>query len=164
MLRQLSPAEIYYLGRKYIVNTTIDSDLIPLYGEGPRIWGVLAETGELVELVDFCSGIGVTPLGHSGKLLMIPGNEWFNNAEVQLAEKLCVITPGKHPKKVFFCNSGTESVEAAVKMCLARRYHSYKELYGGEAEARLQEKRVFCAFGGAFHGRTAYALSLNCSK
>jgi len=164
MLRQLSPAAIYYLGKKYIINTTIDSDFIPLYAEGSRIWGVLAETGELVELVDFCSGIGVTVLGHNGKLLMIPGNEWFNNAEVQLAEKLCAITPGKHPKKVFFCNSGAESVEAAIKMCLARRYHNYVRVYGDEAEARLQRKRVFCAFGGAFHGRTAYALSLNCSK
>ncbi|MDO8585103.1 MAG: aminotransferase class III-fold pyridoxal phosphate-dependent enzyme [bacterium] len=164
MLRQLSPAEIYRLGKKHVVNTTIDSDLVPLYGEGSRIWGVLAESGQQVELIDFCSGIGVTPLGHDGKLLMIPGNEWFNNAEVQLAEKLCAITPGKHPKKVFFGNSGAESVEAAVKMCLARRYHEYMAVYGDEAEERLRGKRVFCAFGGAFHGRTGFALSLNCSK
>ncbi|GEM_PF-4359975 len=164
MLRQLSPAEIYHLGKKYIANTTIDSDLILLSGNGVWLDGVLAESGQQVKLIDFCSGIGVTPLGHDGKLLMIPGNEWFNNAEVQLAEKLCAITPGKHPKKVFFCSSGAESVEAAVKMCLARRYHTYVELYGDEAEEHLRRKRVFCAFGGAFHGRTGFALSLNCSK
>lgn len=164
MLCQLSPAEIYALGKRYLITTTIDSDLIPLYGEGSRLTGVLAKSGELVQLIDFCSGIGVTPLGHNGKLPMIPGNEWYNNEEVQLAEKLCIIAPGTHPKKVFFCNSGTESVEAAIKMCLARRYFDYKKMYGDGAKERLWEKRVFCAFGGAFNGRTLGALSGNGSK
>lgn len=164
MLRQLSPVEICALGKKYLITTTIDSDLIPLYGKGARLSGVLAESGKQVELDDFCSGIGVIVFGHDGRPFLIPGNEWYNNEEVQLAEKLCIIAPGCRPKKVFFSNSGTESVEAAVKMCLARRYYSYTKLFGAFAAERLREKRVFCAFGGAFHGRTGFALSLNCSK
>lgn len=164
MLCQLSPAEAYELGELWSIETTIDSDFIPLYGEGARLTGVLAKSGELVQLIDFCSGIGVTPLGHNGKLLMIPANEWHQDAPVRLKKKLCEITPGSFSKKAFLCNSGAESVEAAVKMCLAERYHRYRKLYGDNAEARLREKRVFCAFGGAFHGRTGFALSLNCSK
>mgnify|MGYP001563517581 CR=1 FL=1 len=69
-------------------------------------------------------------------------------------KKLCEITPGDpDKKKVFLCNSGTESVEAAIKFCKARRRRN-----------KEYSRERFIAFQGAFHGRTFGSLSLNCSK
>ena len=64
-----------------------------------------------------------------------------------LAEKLDAIVPGKHKKRAFLCNSGTEAVEAALKLA---RYHT--------------KRQNMVAFFGAFHGRTMGALSLTSSK
>jgi 4-aminobutyrate aminotransferase len=66
---------------------------------------------------------------------------------VNLADKLGGITPGRFKKKVFFGNSGTEAVEAAVKLS---KWHT--------------RKHRFIAFIGAFHGRTLGALSFTASK
>ena len=65
----------------------------------------------------------------------------------ELVEKLCHLSPGTSPKKVFLTNSGTEAVEAAMKL------------------ARYSTKRQhIIAFHGAFHGRTLGALSLTASR
>jgi 4-aminobutyrate aminotransferase len=66
---------------------------------------------------------------------------------VELAEKLVAIAPGKSPKRVYFGNSGTEAVEAAIKLA---RYHT--------------RRTKIIAFYGAFHGRTMGSLSLTASK
>jgi 4-aminobutyrate aminotransferase len=66
---------------------------------------------------------------------------------VELAEKLCEITPGKNQKRVYYGNSGTEAIEAAIKLA---RYHTRRE--------------KFISFFGGFHGRTVGALSLTASK
>jgi len=66
---------------------------------------------------------------------------------VTLAEKLARLAPGGGERRVFFGNSGTEAIEAAVK--LARYYTG---------------RQRFIAFTGAFHGRTIGALSLTASK
>lgn len=62
---------------------------------------------------------------------------------VALAEKLNLITPGSHPKKTFFMNSGAEAVENAVK--IARKYTG---------------RRAVISFERGFHGRTYMAMSL----
>lgn len=109
--------------------------------------------------LDFTSGIAVTSTGHchpkvvkaiqaqAKKLIHMSGTDFYYDAQVQLAEKLAKLAPGKFPKRVFFTNSGTEAVEAAFKL------------------ARYKTKRErMISFFGAFHGRTMGSLSLTGSK
>ncbi|MBI3632951.1 MAG: aspartate aminotransferase family protein [Candidatus Vogelbacteria bacterium] len=160
----MTAKEIYELGQKVSTKTTIDSDLVPSFGSGCHLFGTLSESGEDASLIDFCCGIGVNPLGYEGQLKMLPGNEWHNRAAVLLKQKLCKISPVPQPSKVFLSNSGAEAVEAAIKMCQARRYREAMAATSKSEQKRLLKKNVFGAFGRAFHGRTQGALSLNCSK
>jgi 4-aminobutyrate aminotransferase len=75
------------------------------------------------------------------------GTDFYYEGMVRLAEKLAALTPGGIKRRVYFGNSGSESVEAALKMA---RYHSGRD--------------KFIAFLGGFHGRTMGALSLTGSK
>ena len=109
--------------------------------------------------LDFSSGIGVVATGHchpavvdaikkqSEKLLHMSGTDFYYPNQAKLAEKLAEIVPGAPNKRVFFCNSGAEAVECAMKLA---RYH--------------KRRARFIAFTGAFHGRTFGALSLTASK
>lgn len=109
--------------------------------------------------LDFTAGIAVTNTGHchpevvaaiqdqSAKLLHMSGTDFYYRPQIDLAEKLAQVAPGPTPKKVFFCNSGAEAIEGALK--LARRH--------------TKRTRVV-AFFGAFHGRTYGAMSLSASK
>lgn len=109
--------------------------------------------------LDFSSGIGVVATGHShpevvdvinkqaAKFIHMSGTDFYYTVQAELAEKLAEIVPGAKNKKVFFCNSGAEAVECAMKLA---RYHTRRPGY--------------IAFTGAFHGRTFGALSLTASK
>ncbi len=164
----LTSFEIRQLGEKYSIKTTIDDpDIIPISGLDSSIEVERASTGEPSHLVDFFAGIGANPFGYpGGQFLMFPGNEWFNAPSVVLKRELCRITPGAMnvDKKAFLSNSGTEAVEAAIKMCLARRFALLSHAENPLERQRVEGRKVFCAFGGAFHGRTGFSLSLNCSK
>jgi 4-aminobutyrate aminotransferase len=110
-------------------------------------------------ILDFTSGVGVLNVGYShpdvvravqqqaAKLMHFAGTDYYYDVQVKLAERLTEITPGTFGKKVFFTNSGTESVEAAVK--LARYY---------------RQKPITIGLLGAFHGRSMGALTLTSSK
>src|SRR5207245_10639652 len=74
------------------------------------------------------------------------GTDFYYEIQATLAERLGKVTPGKHRKKVFFGNSGTEANEAAIKVA---KSHT--------------KRQMFLAFLGAFHGRTQGALSLTAS-
>ena len=109
--------------------------------------------------LDFTSGIAVTATGHchpkvvaaittqARRLIHMSGTDFYYPSEIQLAERLAQIAPGPAAKKVFFTNSGTEAIEAAMK--LARHYTG---------------RPYYLAFLGAFHGRSMGALSLTASK
>lgn len=109
--------------------------------------------------LDFTAGIAVTNTGHchpevvaaikdqSENLLHMSGTDFYYRPQIDLAEKLARISPGSSPKKVFFCNSGAEALEGALKLA---RWHT-------------KRNRVV-AFFGAFHGRTYGAMSLSGSK
>lgn len=109
--------------------------------------------------LDFTAGIAVTAAGHShprvvaairrqaGRLVHMSGTDFYYRPQIKLAELLARLAPGEGPKRVFFTNSGAESVEAALK--LARRHTG--------------RPRVI-AFHGSFHGRTYGAMSLSASK
>ncbi len=109
--------------------------------------------------LDFAAGIAVCSTGHchpqvvraiqeqAGRLLHICGADFYDTLYIELAERLSRLVPGPGPKKVFLGNSGTEAVEAALKLA---RHHTGRP-------------RVL-AFFGAFHGRTMGAVSLTASK
>jgi 4-aminobutyrate aminotransferase len=121
--------------------------------------GAMIEDVDGNRFLDFTSGIAVCSTGHchprivdaiqrqAASLIHMSGTDFYYEPQVRLAEKLAAVAPGNSPKKVFFTNSGAESVEAAFKLA---RYHT-------------RRPRVL-AFKGAFHGRTMGALSLTGSK
>ncbi|MCD6428421.1 MAG: acetyl ornithine aminotransferase family protein [Desulfurococcales archaeon] len=142
----------------YVATTTHDPEILPLVIErGDGVW--LVDVDGNVYL-DFSSGVSASNLGYPThpeikeaiirqleKIAHAAGTDFYNPYQVALAEKLVSVAPGDFEKKVFFCNSGTESVEAAIKI------------------ARFATNRkLFIAFIGAFHGRTLGSLSLTASK
>jgi acetylornithine/N-succinyldiaminopimelate aminotransferase len=128
------------------------ADFVPVRGEGARVW-----TADGRELIDFGGGIAVNSLGHchpeliaalteqAGKLWHV-SNVVTNAPALALAEKLCAET---FAERVFFCNSGAEANEAALK--LARRYASIRH---GEG------KHEIVSFSNSFHGRTLFTVSV----
>jgi 4-aminobutyrate aminotransferase len=123
-------------------------------GLGAHVWDVDGN-----EYVDFAAGIAVNSTGHchpevvraiqqqAEKFIHIAGTDYYYDVQVRLAEKLSQIAPFSDPARVFFCNSGTESVEGALK--LARWY---------------TKRQNIIAFFGSFHGRTMGSLALTGSK
>jgi 4-aminobutyrate aminotransferase/(S)-3-amino-2-methylpropionate transaminase len=107
------------------------------------------------ELIDFAGGIGVMNVGHSHPKVVAAIKdqaEKFTHTcfmvvpyalVVELADRLCGLTPGTFPKKALFINSGAEAVENAVKIA---RYHT--------------KRPAVIAFENAFHGRTLLAMTL----
>jgi 4-aminobutyrate aminotransferase len=123
-------------------------------GRGNRVWDVDGN-----EFLDVTAGIAVTATGHSHPrvvaaiqrqaelFLHMSGTDFYYEQEVALAERLVSLAPGDFHKQVFLTNSGTESVEACLKLAryATRRQH-------------------LLAFSGSFHGRTMGSLSLTGSK
>jgi 4-aminobutyrate aminotransferase len=121
--------------------------------------GMIVEDVDGNLFLDFMAGIAVASTGHAHprvvqaitaqaqKFLHICGSDYYYEPMVELAEMLGRLAPGAAPKKVFFTNSGTETVEAAFKLA---RYHT--------------KRQHVIAFHGAFHGRTLGALSLTASR
>jgi 4-aminobutyrate aminotransferase len=129
----------------------------PLVAE--RGWGSTIEDVDGNLFLDFTAGIAVAATGHAhpevvaaitdqaSKLIHMSGTDFYYAPEIELAERLAKLAPGDQPKRVFFANSGAETIEAALKLA---RFHTRRQ-------------RVI-SFFGAFHGRTYGALSLGGSK
>jgi 4-aminobutyrate aminotransferase len=121
--------------------------------------GAVVEDVDGNHFLDFNAGIAVVATGHAhphvvraiqkqaAEFLHMSGTDFYYEGMVRLAEKLAALTPGGVRRRVYFGNSGSEAVEAAIKMA---RYHSGRD--------------KFVAFLGGFHGRTMGALSLTGSK
>ena len=98
--------------------------------------------------LDFTAGIAVTATGHchpevmaaiidqAGKLIHMSGTDFYYTPEIEIAERLARLAR-PDPKRVFFTNSGAESVEAALELA---RFHTGRQ------------RMISCH--GAFHGRT----------
>lgn len=124
-----------------------------------RAEGAIVEDPDGNRFLDFAAGIAVVATGHchpqvvksiqeqAARLIHMSGTDFYYENMVQLAEKLTGLVPGGFSRRVFFGNSGTEAVEAALKLA---RYHT------GRGQ--------FVAFVGAFHGRTMGSLALTGSK
>ena len=132
-----------------------------------RSYPLVVERGEGAIVIDVdgnrfldCNaGIAVVATGHchphvvkaiqeqAARLIHMSGTDFYYSNMVELAEKLASLAPGGTARRVYFGNSGTEAMEAALKLA---RYHT--------------GRHRFIAFTGAFHGRTMGALSLTASK
>lgn len=127
-------------------------DFAPTHGIGSRLY---AENGS--ELIDLAGGIAVNALGHAhprmieaitqqANKLWHTSNIMVNQPALQLANTL---VNNSCFDKVFLCNSGTEAVEAGLK--LARRFA--RQNYGAN-------KHKIVSFKNSFHGRTLFAVSV----
>ncbi len=123
-------------------------------GEGSFVWDPDGN-----RFLDFTAGVAVNALGHAHpavvraiaeqarKFIHMAGTDFYYEVMVAFTEKLCSLAPGRHPKQAFLANSGTEAIEAAMKL------------------ARWATRRPrFIAFYGCFHGRSMGSLSLTASK
>lgn len=137
---------------QYIMNTYNRCELIFDKGEGSWLTDSLGN-----KYLDFVAGIAVNCLGHchpaisetlckQSKELIHLSNLYWNSNQMALAKTLAELSG---LDQVFFCNSGTEANEAAIK--LARKYGS---LHGG------QSKNIVVHMMNSFHGRTLGALSI----
>ncbi len=123
------------------------------HGKGSEVWDVDGN-----RFLDFAAGIAVASTGHSHpnvveaiqkqaeKFIHI-SSDFYHEKWVELSEKLSAIAPFEEDARVFLTNSGTESVEAAIKLA---RYHT--------------GRMGFIGFLGGFHGRTMGSLSFTASK
>ncbi len=145
----------------------IERDLVALSPSYTREYGLVVDHADGSEVwdvdgrryVDFMAGIGVLNVGHRhpkvveavraqvDKFWHICLSDFYYPNAVELAEKLQAIAPIDDDSRVFFSNSGTEAVEAAIKLAM------YKT-----------GRTRFVGFLGGFHGRTLGALSFTASK
>ncbi len=141
--------------KKYLSTGVIRSyPLVAARGEGAMLEDIDGN-----RFLDFSAGIAVTSTGHchpevvsaiqeqAAKLIHVAGTVTYHEPYADLAEKIAEISPISSDKRVYFGNSGTEAMEAALKLA---RY----------ATGRSN----FISFFGGFHGRTMGALSVTASK
>ncbi len=139
------------LADKYMFQTYSRFPLTLVKGEGCRVWD---EEGK--EYLDFVGGIAVCALGHSSPLvsealeeqsrtLVHVSNLYYTKPQTELAQ---LLVENSFADRVFFCNSGAEANEAAIK--LVRRYT--EEKFGSG-------RYVIISMTNSFHGRTMATLS-----
>ncbi len=147
----LSAEDLIQEGTHLLINTYARYPILLVRGEGAKVWD---SSGR--EYLDFVAGIAVCNLGHchpkmvqaleeQARKLIHCSNLYYTGPQVELARRLCEHSFGE---RVFFCNSGSEANEAAIK--LVRKYA--KERHGGE-------KYEIITMENSFHGRTMGALS-----
>ena len=123
------------------------------HGAGTEVWDVDGN-----RFLDFMGGIAVVSTGHSNPVVVKAiqeqaekfihiSSDFYHENWIKLGEKLNEIAPFEEQAISFMTNSGTESVEAAIKLA---RYHT--------------ERTNFIGFTGAFHGRTMGAVTFTASK
>jgi acetylornithine/N-succinyldiaminopimelate aminotransferase len=134
---------------KYVINTYGRVPAVLVKGDGMNVYDINGNS-----YVDFLSGISVNNVGHchpkivetikkQAETLIHVSNIYYNIPQVNLAKKLVNISG---LDKAFFCNSGAEANEAAIK--LSRKY---SKAFGKEGEIITMEH--------AFHGRTLTTIT-----
>jgi predicted acetylornithine/succinylornithine family transaminase len=135
----------------YIMNTYSRQPLVLVKGRGTKVYD-----SDGREYLDFVTGVAVCNLGHchprvvvalqkQAQRLMHVSNHFHNEPQINLAK---LLVAHSFADKAFFCNSGTEAVEGAIK--LARRY---------AREILKQDRFEIITMRGSFHGRTYGSLS-----
>lgn len=145
--------EIKALDEQYVVHTYARAPFVLERGEGVRVYDTEGKA-----YLDCVSGIAVNALGYgdpdvvraiaeqSARLVHV-SNLYHTIPQAQLASML---VKASFADKAFFCNSGTESVEAAIKF--ARKW--------AKTTSDRPDKTDLLAFSGAFHGRTMGSLAI----
>jgi len=139
------------LADKYMFQTYSRFPLTLVKGKGCRVWD---EEGK--EYLDFVGGIAVCALGHSSplvskaleeqsRILVHVSNLYYTRPQAELAQ---LLVENSFADRVFFCNSGAEANEAAIK--LVRRY---------SGENFSSDRYVIISMTNSFHGRTMATLS-----
>ena len=143
--------DIRTLETRHVLQTYRRQPVTFVRGKGVRLFDADGR-----EYIDLLSGIGVTALGHAhegltravsdqAQTLLHTSNLFFHPLQGQLAERLTTLSG---LERAFFCNSGTEAIEACLKF--ARRYwHTLKET-----------RTEIIALEESFHGRTIGSLSM----
>ena len=146
----MTKEELIASSEKNIVGTYRRQPVVFVRGEGAHLWDT-----EGKEYVDFVAGIAVCSLGHShprvveairkqaGTLTHV-SNLYYTEPQIRFAEML---VQNSFADRVFFCNSGAEANEAAIK--LARKY----------GHDNLNGKYEILTMKGSFHGRTLAAIT-----
>ncbi len=135
----------------YLMNTYSRQPLVLVKGRGTKVYD-----SDGREYLDFVTGVAVCNLGHchpqvvvalqkQAQRLMHVSNHFHNEPQINLAK---LLVSNSFADKAFFCNSGTEAVEAALK--LARRY---------SREVLKQDRFEIITMRGSFHGRTYGSMS-----
>lgn len=138
--------------RAHMMGTVTDPMALLVRGEGCYVWDAGGK-----RYLDFLAGIAVNSLGHGHPALVSAvshqistlahvSNYFATPPQIELAERLLRLSGAGKAGRVFFCNSGAEAIEAAIK--LARRNRA-----GGQRPRILSLTK-------SFHGRTMGALSL----
>jgi acetylornithine aminotransferase len=136
---------------KVIMKTYGRYPIVPVRGEGCRLWDADGK-----EYLDFLAGVAVNNLGHchpkvvraiqeQAATLIHCSNYYHIPTQIELAELLC---SRSFADRAFFCNSGAEANEAAIK--LARKYS--RDTFG-------PERYEIITAAGSFHGRTMATVS-----
>ncbi len=144
-------AALVELGQTYLYPNYRQPPLVLVRGEGRRVWDATGKS-----YLDLYAGIAVTALGHAHPDIIAAlrrqserlghiANYYYSEPNILLARDLCQRTGFA---RAFFCNSGTEAIEALLK--LARR-HFYAQGQTGRYN--------IIAFERSFHGRTLGALA-----
>jgi acetylornithine/N-succinyldiaminopimelate aminotransferase len=144
-------SQLVQAGQTYLYPNYRQPPFVFVRGQGSVLWDASGK-----RYLDMYAGIAVSTLGHAhpkltaaiaeqaSKLIHV-SNYFYNEPNVRLAEKLCRLSG---MDRAFFCNSGTEAIEATLK--LARRHF--------HAKGQTERQRII-AFRNSFHGRTLGALA-----
>ncbi len=142
--------DVVEMEKKYLIQTYARSPLVIERGKGCWVWDTNGK-----KYLDFVSGLGVNALGHAhprivkvlreqaAKVIHV-SNLYYHSYQAPLAATLAKLTG---LDRAFFCNSGTEAVEGAIKLARA---------YAGRVG---KNKFELVALENSFHGRTLGALS-----
>ena len=156
---RMDTQEIIQAESDYVLQTYVRPEVVFSHGDGAYLFD---SNGN--RYLDFTSGIAVTVLGHSdpqwvaavtdqaGKLVHV-SNLYHTAPHAELAKRL---VEHSFADKVYFCNSGAEANEAAIKF--ARKYA--RQLPAAQTESETTTKSEIVAFSGGFHGRTMGALAV----
>jgi predicted acetylornithine/succinylornithine family transaminase len=143
--------------KKVLIQNYKQQPVVLQRGEGLHLWDVAGN-----RYLDLTAGIAACPLGHAhprlsaavaeqAKRLIHVSNLFYIEAQIRLAETLAAkVAPSMGPARSFFCNSGAEANEAALK--LAKRYQT--------TTVGRPDRIEVIAYEGSFHGRSIATVAL----
>lgn len=148
----VNAAELLETAQKHLYPNYAQPPLIIDHGRGAQLWDTDGR-----RYVDFYAGIAVSTLGHAHPRLVTAiseqaarvmhlSNYYYTAPNLVLAGRLCALTG---MDRAFFCNSGTEAMEACLKLTRRSFY-----------DAGAVDRNVILAFDSSFHGRTMGSLAV----